>query len=182
MPRIPTHDLESAPEKAKPLLEAVNKQIGRVPNIFGTIANSPVALEGYLAMSGALAKGALPATTRERIALAIAQVNGCGYCLSAHTFFGRNVAKLDDAEITANRNGASNDATADVAVRFAVKVAQNRGAVSEADVAALKAAGYSEAQMVEIVQHVALNSFTNYFNEVFQTEIDFPEVAVFEPA
>ena len=153
-----------------------------MPNIFGTIANSPVALEGYLAMSGALAKGALPATTRERIALAIAQVNGCGYCLSAHTFFGRNVAKLDDAEITANRNGASNDATADVAVRFAVKVAQNRGAVSEADVAALKAAGYSEAQMVEIVQHVALNSFTNYFNEVFQTEIDFPEVAVFEPA
>ena len=65
MPRIPTHDLESAPEKAKPLLEAVNKQIGRVPNIFGTIANSPVALEGYLAMSGALAKGALPAWKRQ---------------------------------------------------------------------------------------------------------------------
>lgn len=182
MPRIPTHDIASAPEKARPLLEAVNKQIGRVPNIFGTIANSPAALEGYLAMSGALSKGVLPAATRERIALAIAQVNGCGYCLSAHTFFGRNAAKLDDAEITANRNGASNDARADAAVRFAVKVALERGAVSAADVETVKAAGYDDAQVVEIVQHVALNTFTNYFNEVFQTEIDFPEVAVFEPA
>lgn len=182
MPRIATHDLETAPEQARPLLEAVRKQIGRVPNIFATIANSPTALEGYLAMSGALAKGTLPAATRERIALAIAQVNGCGYCLSAHTFFGRNAAKLDDAEITANRNGFSNDAKADVAVRFAVKVAEQRGAVSADDVEAVKVAGYSDAQLVEIVQHVALNVFTNYFNEVFRTEIDFREVAVFATA
>jgi uncharacterized peroxidase-related enzyme len=182
MPLIPAHDLQTAPAKSVPLLEAVQKQIGRVPNIFGAIANSPAALEGYLGMSGALGKGALAAPTRERIALAIAQFNSCGYCLSAHTFFGRNAARLDDAEITANRNGASNDAKADAAVRFAVKVAQQRGAVSAADVEAVKAAGYNDAQLVEIVQHVALNVFTNYFNEVFGTDIDFPEVAVFEPA
>lgn len=182
MPRLPAHSLETAPEKARPLLEGVKKQIGRVPNIFATVANSPAALEGYLAMSGALSRGTLPAPTRERIALAIAQVNGCGYCLSAHTFFGRKAAKLDDAEITANRNGASNDPMADAAVRFAVKVARERGEVSEADIGAVRAAGYSDAQLVEIVQHVALNSFTNYFNEVFQTEIDFPEVAVRQSA
>lgn len=178
MPLIPTYQVENAPEKARPLLQAVQKQIGRVPNIFATVANSPAALEGYLGMSGALAKGTLPAATRERIALAIAQVNRCGYCLSAHTFFGRNAAKLDDGEIIANRNGASNDPKADAAVRFAVKVARERGGVSKADVEAVRAAGYTDGDLVEIVEHVALNTFTNYFNEVFGTEIDFPEVAV----
>lgn len=182
MPLIPTHSIDTAPEKARPLLEAVKKQIGRVPNAFLTMANSPAALEGYLAMSGALAGGTLSPATRERIAIAIAQVNGCGYCLSAHSFFGKNGAKLDDAEISANRKGYSNDHFADAAVHFAVKIAEERGAVSEADVSKLLAAGYTEAQLVEIVQHVALNSFTNYFNEVFQTEIDFPEVSLLELA
>lgn len=180
MPLIPTYQLDNAPEKARPFLQAVQKQIGRVPNIFATVANSPAALEGYLGMSGALAKGTLPAATRERIALAIAQVNQCGYCLSAHTFFGRNAAKLDDGEITANRNGASNDPKADAAVRFAVKIARERGGVSQADVEAVRAAGYTDGELVEIVEHVALNTFTNYFNEVFKTEIDFPKVAVLE--
>lgn len=178
MPLIPTYQIENAPERARPLLQAVQKQIGRVPNIFATVANSPAALEGYLGMSGALAKGTLPAATRERIALAIAQVNRCGYCLSAHAYFGRNAAKLDDGEITANRNGASNDPKADAAVRFAVKIARERGAVSKADVEAVRAAGYTDGDLVEIVEHVALNTFTNYFNNVFGTEIDFPEVAV----
>ena len=119
---------------------------------------------------------ALPAATRERIALAVAEINGCSYCLSAHTYLGKHVAKLDDAEMTANRNGASNDPFADAAVRFAAKVAELRGHVSAADVAAVKAAGYSDAQVVEIVQHVALNTWTNYINEVAQTEIDFPVI------
>ncbi len=131
---------------------------------------------GYLGLSGALAKGALPAATRERIALAIAEVNGCDYCLSAHTYMGRNLAKLDDAEITANRNGASNDPKADAAVRFAVKVATARGHVSDDDLRAVRLAGYTDAQVIEIVQHVALNTWTNYVNSVAQTDIDFPVV------
>ena len=145
--------------------------------MFRSIALSPQALEGHLGLFGALGKGALPAATRERIALAVAEVNGCGYCLSAHTYLGRNLAKLDDAEITANRNGASNDPKADAAVRFAAKVARERGHVTEADFSAVKLAGYTDAQVIEIVAHVALNTWTNYFNEVFQTEIDFPVVA-----
>ncbi|OYU33574.1 carboxymuconolactone decarboxylase family protein [Novosphingobium sp. PASSN1] len=177
MPRIPQPaTVADAPQAAQPLLEAVGKQIGSVPNLFRLVATSPQALEGYLGMSGALAKGALPAATRERIALAVAQINGCDYCLSAHTFMGKNLARLDDAEITANRNGASNDPKADAAVRFAAIVAHSRGHIADADFAAVKLAGYTDAQIIEIVQHVALNIWTNTFNNVFQTEIDFPVV------
>ena len=174
---IPT-TIESAPAASQPMLESVKKQLGLVPNLFRLVSNSPAALEGYLGMSGALGKGTLPAATRERIALAVAEINGCTYCLSAHTYLGKNVAKLDDAEITANRNGASNDPKADAAVRFAAKVTTLRGHVSADDVISVKVAGYTDAQVIEIVQHVALNTWTNYINEVAETEIDFPVVDV----
>lgn len=168
--------INDAPANAQPLLEGVKKQLGVVPNLFRLVANSPAALEGYLGLSGALAKGQLPAATRERIALAVAEINGCGYCLSAHTYLGKNLAKLDEAEIAANRNGGSNDPKADAAVRFAAKVATARGHVSDEEVRAVKLAGYDDAQVIEIVQHVALNTWTNYINEVAKTEIDFPVV------
>lgn len=166
--------IDAAPVSARPHLEAVKKQIGSVPNLFLLVASSPAALEGYLGMSGALTKGSLPAQTRERIALTVAQINDCGYCLSAHSFMGKNLAKLSDAEIAANRHGESLDPKADAAVRFAAKVVRERGHVSDADVEAVRMAGYDDAQVVEIVQHVALNTWTNYVNSVAQTEIDFP--------
>lgn len=179
MSRIPTPaSIEAAPSASQPLLQAVKKQLGIVPNLFRLVANSPAALEGYLGLSGALGKGDLPAATRERIALAVAEINGCSYCLSAHTYLGKNVAKLDDAEIAANRQGGSNDRKADAAVRFAANVARERGHVSEEDVKTVKSAGYSDAQVIEIVQHVALNTWTNYINEVAKTDIDFPAVKV----
>jgi uncharacterized peroxidase-related enzyme len=177
MSRIPIPaTIKDAPAASQPLLEAVKKQLGVEPNLFRIIANSPAALEGYLGLFGALNKDSLAAPTRERIALAVAELNGCSYCLSAHTYLGKNLAKLDDAEISANRNGASNDPTANAAVRFAVKVAHERGHVSEDDVIAVNAAGYDDAQVIEIVLHVALNTWTNYINEVAKTDIDFPVV------
>jgi len=177
MSRIPTPDtIEAAPAASRPLLQAVKKQLGTAPNLFRLVATSPAALSGYLNLSGALSKGELPAATRERIALAVAEINGCDYCLSAHTYLGRNVAKLDDSEMTANRNGTSNDTKADAAVRFAAKVTRLRGHVTGEDFSAVKAAGYTDAQIIEIVQHVALNTWTNYINTVAQTEIDFPVV------
>lgn len=182
MSRIPTPaTIAAAPAPSRPLLEAVEKQLGVVPNVFRLVATSPAALEGYVGMLGALGKGALPAPTRERIALAVAEINGCSYCLSAHTYLGRNLAHLDDAEMTANRGGTSDDPKADAAVRFAAKVARERGHVSEDDVRAVKAAGYNDAQVIEIVQHVALNTWTNYVNEVAKTEVDFPVVAPRNP-
>lgn len=178
MSRIPTPaTIEAAPPTSQALLQALKTQLGVAPNLFRMVANSPSALEGYLSMSGALAKGLLQAATRERIALAVAEVNGCDYCLSAHTYLGREVAKLEEAEMTANRNGGSNDSKAAAAVRFAVRVAKLRGHVTDEDFRAVKSAGYSDAQVIEIVQHVALNTWTNYINTVAQTEIDFPVVA-----
>jgi uncharacterized peroxidase-related enzyme len=177
MSRIPTPaTIEAAPKAAPPLLEGVQKQLGVVPNIFRLVANSPASLEGYLGLLGALNKGALPAQTRERLALAVAEINGCSYCLSAHTYLGKNLAKLDETEITANRNGSSNDPKAEAALRFAAKVVRERGHVSGDDLRAVKAAGYDDAQVIEIVLHVALNTWTNYINEVAKTDIDFPVV------
>lgn len=177
MSRISTAGaIDAAPAASRSLLEAVKRQLGLVPNIFRMVANSPAALEGYVGLLGALSKGALPAATHERIALAVAEFNGCDYCLSAHTYLGKNVAKLDDGEMTANRSGASNDVQANAALRFASKVLSQRGHVSDDDVRTVKAAGYSDAQIVEIVQHVALNIWTNYVNNVAKTEIDFPVV------
>ncbi len=166
--------IDAAPEASRPLLEQVAKQLGSAPNLFRLAAQSPAALEGYLGLFGALGKGRLPAATRERIALAIAEYNGCGYCLSAHTYLGANLARLSPEEMAANRRGRSTDAKADAAVVFAVKVAKNRGHVADADLGDVRAAGYDTAQIIEIVQHVALNVWTNYLNEVAQTEIDFP--------
>ena len=177
MSHIPTPAAtEAAPLAARPLLEAVKRQLGVVPNMFRLISNSPAALEGYLSLSGALNKGALTAPTRERIALAVAEANGCSYCLSAHTYLGKNLAKLDDAEITNNRRGASGDPKADAALRFAVKLVRERGHVGEDDLRAVKAAGYDDAQVIEIVLHVALNTWTNLINTVGATDIDFPVV------
>lgn len=169
--------IEAAPAASQALLEAAESEFG-CPNLFRVIANSPAALEGYFGLSDALSKDTLDASTHERIALTVAEINNWAYCLSAHIYLGRHVARLDDAEITANRSGASNDLKADAAVRFAAKVARERGHVSDRDIAAVKAAGYEDAQIIEIVAHVALNTLTNYINEVAKTEIDFPVVGL----
>jgi uncharacterized peroxidase-related enzyme len=168
--------VETAPAAAQPLLNGVKAKLGSVPNLFRLLAVSPAALDGYLGLSGALGKGSLDARTRERIALAVAEFNGCGYCTAAHAYIGRNLAGLSDVEIAANRNGSSTDDRAASAVRFAVSVVETRGQVSDADVAAIRAAGYSDAEVIEIVLHVALNTLTNYVNEVATTTIDFPAV------
>jgi uncharacterized peroxidase-related enzyme len=179
MSRIPTPmTIDAAPAASRPLLEAVKKQLGVVPNLFRMVANSPAALEGYVSLMSALGKGTLPVATHERIALAVADANACGYCLAAHTYLGRNVGKLDDAEIAANRKGTSSDPRAAAAVLFARKVVQHHGHVADEDVRAVRAAGYDDAQIIEIVQHVALNVWTNYVNSVAQTVIDFPAVDV----
>jgi alkylhydroperoxidase family enzyme len=165
MSRIATPDIADTPAASQPLLEGVKKQLGVVPNLFRVIGNSPAALQGHLDLHGALSKGTLSAATRERIAIA-----------SAHTYIGKNLLRLDDAELAANRDGASNDPKADAAVRFAATVVRKRGRVNDNDIHAVKLAGYDDAAVVEIVQNVALNIWTNYLNEVAQTDIDFPVV------
>ena len=175
MSRIAIPARDDVPEASKPILEAVHKQLGVVPNMFRLIATSPAALQGYTANNAALAK-TLDVRTRERIALAVAQVDGCDYCLSAHSYLGLNLAKITPEEIALNRKGQSGDAKADAAVRFAAKVVRERGHVADADIKAVRDAGFSEGQIVDIVAVVAENVFTNLLNVVADTDIDFPTV------
>lgn len=176
MSRISIPTVEQSAEASKPLLAAVQKSLGVTPNLMKLVGHSPAALEGYLALSGATGKGKLSAQLRERIALAIAEYNGCDYCLSAHDYLGQNVAKLSRAELDAARDGHSEDAQVEAALRFALQVAQTRGRVSDADLATLRLAGFDEASVIEIVVNVALNVLTNYVNNVARTDIDFPQV------
>ena len=177
MSRLSIPTVETSPEASKPLLAAVKQSLGVVPNLMKLVGHSPAALEGYLSLNGALAKGKLDTKLRERIALAVAEYNGCDYCLSAHDYLGRNVAKLSGSEIGAARDFHSEDPRAAAALRFARRVTELRGRVSDADLAALREAGFDEASTVEIVVTVALNVLTNYVNNVAQTDIDFPKVS-----
>ena len=177
MSRIPIPvTLDAAPIASQPLLEAVKRQLGSVPKLVRLLALSPASLEGMLGLNGALAKGELEAKTRERIALAIANINDCAYCLSAHTYLGGNVAKLDDSERAANRDGRSSDARANAALQFASRVVHQHGKVSREELTAVRAAGYGDGKVREIVLHVALNTLTNYVNGTFETDVDFPVV------
>ena len=169
--------IETSPTASQPLLQAVQKQLGSVPNMFRVIGHSPAALEGYLGLSGALGKGKLDARTRARIAMVVAETNGCDYCLSAHAYLGKNLQKLDEAELARNRDATSSDPRAAAAVRFAAEVVRARGRVSDVQREALRAAGYDDAEIIEIVLHVALNTLTNYVNLVAGTDIDFPLVS-----
>jgi uncharacterized peroxidase-related enzyme len=177
MSRLTIPTVEQSPEASKPLLDAVKKQLGVVPNLMKLIGNSPAALEGYLSLNGAVAKGKLNTQMRERIALATAEYNGCEYCLSAHTYLGTNVAKLSGDEIEAARDARSSDAKADAALHFARRITATHGQVSDSELATLRAAGFDDAEVIEIVVNVALNVLTNYVNNVAQTDIDFPKVA-----
>jgi uncharacterized peroxidase-related enzyme len=162
------------PEQAA-LFEAINNKIGMVPNFLRVLANSPVALEAFLGLHKIASEGVLDEQTRERIALTVAQENGCQYCVSAHTAIGRK-AGLDNVEIAANRTGTSQDEKAAAAVSFAHTVVEHKGQVSAAELLAIRNAGYSEAEIVEIITHVVMNVLTNFIGTISQVEIDFPTV------
>lgn len=181
MPRLKALTNEQADGKARTLLEGVHKKLGTVPNILRTMAHSPAVLEAYLGFSGGLSKGSLSAKLREQIALAVGEANNCQYCLSAHSAMGR-AAGLNDAEIAESRRGRSQDSRTAAVLSFARQVVAERGWVGDADVEKLRSAGLSDGEIAEVVANVALNLFTNYFNHVAGTEVDFPKVEKLEPA
>ena len=170
-------DPKQATGAAKTLLDAVKAKMGMTPNMTRNMARSPAVLEGYLSLAGALAGGGLDAKLRERIALATAQANGCEYCLSAHSLLGKG-AGLTPAEISAARAGDATDARTHAALQFAKKLLANRGNATDADVATLRDAGFDDGGIGEIIANVALNVFTNYFNNVTHPVVDFPVVPV----
>lgn len=171
MPRI--HPVDQNSSDAAELLGAVKKKLGVVPNIVATMANSPAVAQAYLGFSQALAGGALPARLREQIALTVGETNGCDYCVAAHTALGQR-AGLTESETCDARRGVSNDDRERAALEFAELVVLQRGLVADDDVERLREAGYTAGEIAEIVANVALNLFTNYFNHVAGTEVDFP--------
>jgi uncharacterized peroxidase-related enzyme len=175
MPRLKAVDPSQAGGKAKQLLDEVQANLGRTPNVFRTLANSSAALEAYLDFSDALGRGSLDAKLREQIAVAVAEANSCEYCLSAHTAIGKLVG-LNENELLASRQSKSDDPRTDAALNFAHEIVVRRGELGTSDVEAVRAAGYSDGEIAEIIANVALNVFTNYFNLVAQTEVDFPKV------
>jgi uncharacterized peroxidase-related enzyme len=177
MSRIAPVDPANADAAVKATLSAVKTKIGMVPNLFSTFARSPAVLNGYLALSDALGAGALTAKQREIVALAVAQANECHYCLSAHTLLGAG-AGLSPEAIRKAREGKADDAIDNAVALFARRVVETRGRVSDADLAAARSAGLDDARIVEVIAGVAINVFTNYTNNVAQTDIDFPKVDV----
>lgn len=176
MQKLKSINNAAATGKTKQIFEGMQKHLGTVPNLVRVLANSPAALNAYVSFDGALAQGTLSASLREQISIAVANANACDYCLSAHTVLG-GLAGLSEAELTAAQQAESADAKAAAALRFAAKVVRNRGQLPASEVDELRAAGYTDGEVAEIVATVAINIFTNYFNNIVGTDIDFPVVA-----
>jgi uncharacterized peroxidase-related enzyme len=181
MARLNTVQPEAATGNLKRLFDGVQHKLGMVPNMIRAMANSPAIAEGYVQLSGALSHGRLSGKVREQLALAISEANGCDYCLAAHTAIGKMFG-LTENQIRDARHGESVDAKTDVLLRFARKVNETHGKVSDDDLAEVRAAGFDDGAIAEVVGEVALNVLTNYFNNVAETTVDFPAVAPLEPA
>jgi uncharacterized peroxidase-related enzyme len=173
--RISPLDRDTSNDRLRKTFDAIHTQLGVVPNMMRTMAQSPAVLDAYLAFGGSLRKGLLPASLQEQIALTVAEANACDYCLSVHSVLGRG-AGLSADDVEASRDGHASDPRAAAALGFAQGLIDRRGAVTEQDVARVRAAGFGDGEIVEIIAHVGLNVFTNYFNRAVHTEIDFPVV------
>ena len=171
---LPLHP-DAADAEGKAALDKAAAAIGATPNFVKVLAHSPAALNAFTGLFGLAANGELDPQTRERIALAVAQQNGCQYCVSAHTALAGH-AGLDADEILANRQGTSADPKAAAALSFSQALVDTLGAVTPAEFDAVRDAGHSDAEIVEIIGHVALNLFTNLIGKATKVAIDFPTV------
>ncbi|MEH6437729.1 carboxymuconolactone decarboxylase family protein [Massilia sp. DD77] len=175
MSRIELVNPSNAQGEAAALLQQINGAFGGVPNMFRAVANSPAALKSMWGSFGAIGQGTLGARLGEQIAVAIADRNDCEYCLAAHTALGRKAGASAD-DMAAAQAGESSEPKTAAALKFAVAVVEKRAHIGEADIAALRQAGFGDGEIVEIMAHVALNLFTNYVNVAFKVPVDFPGV------
>jgi uncharacterized peroxidase-related enzyme len=176
MSRIPALDPSSATGHVKETLDGLHKRLGVTPNLFRVAAQSPATLDALVGLVGSMAKGKLNARSREAVAIAVSNFNGCDYCLSAHTALGRGAGLREDALAKA-RDAVADDPKLGATLRFARLVAEQRGHVSASDLEAVRTAGANDAEILEIVMNVAAATFTNYLNVVAQTDLDLPAVS-----
>lgn len=179
MERLELVNVGEATGSTKELLNGAKSQLGMIPNLFRAIALSPVVLENYMNESQLLAKGMLRADLREQIALTVAGLNQCDYCASAHTALGKR-AGLSNEELKLSLHAKATDAKAQAALTFTRAILDSRGSVNDSELADVRAAGFSDGEIVEMVAHVAHNIFTNYLNNLVKTEVDFPLVRSIE--
>ncbi|MFE0499318.1 carboxymuconolactone decarboxylase family protein [Lysobacter soli] len=175
MSRIPLVNPKDSTGERQQILGQIHSAFGATPNMFRAVANSTAALKSMWGSFGALGGGVIPPKLGEQIAVAIANRNACEYCLAAHTALGRKAGASGD-EMSAAQDGQSQDPKTAAALRFALRVVEGRGQIETADVEALRAAGFNDEEIVEILAHVALNLFTNYVNVAFAVPVDFPGV------
>jgi uncharacterized peroxidase-related enzyme len=176
MARVNQITPEKASSKVKDLYAAIQKKMGRIPNIFLNMGNSPAVLEGYLSFSEAANHTSLSPQLREQIALAVGEANHCQYCLSAHSMIAKG-SGLSESDILKARQGQAPDFKTQAILKFAKQAVESKGNLKNQDVAALKAAGVTDAKLVEIIMIISLNMFTNYFNHITDPVIDFPEAS-----
>lgn len=169
---------EHATGEAAELLGEVKKSLGLVPEMTKVMANSPALLKSYLALHGAVATGSIPAAVRERLAIATAQLNGCEYCLSAHTYIGENLAKVPVDELTKARSAESSDAHVQALLKLSNEIAANAGLVGDEAIAAARAVGVTDAEIGDVVANLALNILTNYFNVLAGVKNDWPVITL----
>jgi uncharacterized peroxidase-related enzyme len=175
MQKINALNPDTTTGKSKELFSAIQSKLGMVPNMMRTMGNSPAVLNGYLSFSGALGASSIGAKLGELIALTVANTNNCEYCNAAHSFIGEKLVGIDTNSIDLAKDARSNDQKIQAALTFAKTVVVKKGKVSDADVDAVKSAGYSDGEVAEIIAHVALNIFTNYFNNALGVVVDFPQ-------
>jgi uncharacterized peroxidase-related enzyme len=175
MSRINAIDPKTTEGKTKELLAGVEKMLGATPNLFRVTANAPASLEALVSLFGATAKSSLSAKVREQIALAVAETNGCDYCVSAHCYLGSKAGLTND-DMLAARDASSHDPKTAAILRFARNLVLQRGRVGAAGLDGLLAVGVSKQEALDVVAVVILNIFTNYINLVADTDIDFPVV------
>lgn len=175
-------DPETTTGKSKELFNAIQSKLGMVPNMMRTMGNSPAVLNGYLAFSGALGEGSIGPKLGELIALAVANTNACDYCNAAHSLIGEKLVHIDTAEIADARIGKSSNAKTQAALDFALKLVAKKGKLGAEDITTVKNAGYSDGEVAEIIAHVGLNVFTNYFNTAADVVVDFPAVPLADVA
>lgn len=175
MSRISPIDPTTATGEVAAHLATTKKMFGGTPNVFTTAGLAPAALKAMNELFGTLGKSSLGPQLGELVAIAVAQSNRCEYCLSAHTAIGAMYG-VDAASLAAAKGAASQDPTTRALLQLAVAINASRGHLTDAQLAAARNAGISDAEIVEVVAHVGLNVYTNYLNNVAKTEIDFPVV------
>ena len=181
MPRIHTIDPTSATGETAALFATARSMFGATPNFVTTAANAPAALDTLLGMFKGIANASLGAKFGEQVAIAVAQANGCAYCLSAHSALG-GMLGLDAAALDGARRATAPDVKTTALLKLAVAIVDTRGDITDASLAQARAHGITDAEVIEVIAHVALNVFTNYLNNVSQTEVDFPQIAVEQAA